>query len=112
MDPLILPLLFIVVLALPLILGSRRQKRLLAEAQLLQNSLTEGDQVMTTSGLHATVVGTAEENTIDLEIAPGVRTTWVRAAIREKLVEGGNQSEVTQAQLTRPFDGRARTDDS
>jgi preprotein translocase subunit YajC len=85
MDPLILPLLFIAVLALPLILGSRRQKRAMAEAQLLQDSLTAGDRVMTTSGLHATVVGTAEESTIDLEIAPGVRTTWVRAAIREKL---------------------------
>lgn len=85
MDPLLLPLLFIVVLALPLILGSRRQKRAMAEAQRLQSSLVVGDRVMTTSGLQATVVDTSEENNVDLEIAPGVRTTWLRAAIREKL---------------------------
>lgn len=87
MDPLLLPLLFLAVLALPLILGSRRQKRAMAEAQRLQSSLTTGDRVMTTSGLHGTVVGTANEDTVDLEIAPGVRTTWIRAAIREKLTE-------------------------
>jgi preprotein translocase subunit YajC len=85
MDPLLLPLLFIAVLALPLILGSRRQKRAMAEAQRLQNSLTVGDRVMTTSGLHATVVDTSDENDVGLEIAPGVRTTWLRAAVREKI---------------------------
>lgn len=85
MDPLLLPLLFIAVLALPLILGSRRQKKAMAEAQRLQNSLTVGDRVLTASGLRATVVDTSDEDTVDLEIAPGVRTTWLRAAIREKI---------------------------
>lgn len=87
MDPLILPLLLIAALALPLILGSRRQKRALADAQQLQDSLTVGDRVMTTSGLQATVVSTSDERTVDLEIAPGVRTTWSRMAIREKLAD-------------------------
>jgi preprotein translocase subunit YajC len=85
MDPLLLPLLFIAVLAMPLILGSRRQKKAMAEAQRLQNSLTVGDRVLTASGLQATVVDTSDEDTVDLEIAPGVRTTWLRAAIREKI---------------------------
>lgn len=85
MEPLLLPLLLIAALALPLILGSRRQKRAIAEAQRLQSSLTTGDQVITTSGLQARVVNTADEDTVDLEIAPGVRTTWLRAAIREKV---------------------------
>lgn len=87
MDPLFLPLLLIAALALPLILGSRRQKRMLAEAQRLQESLVIGDRVITTSGLQATVVSTADESTIDLEIAPGVHTTWLRAAIREKALD-------------------------
>ena len=110
MDPQLLPLLFIAVLVLLLILRFRGQKRAMAEAQLLQSSLIEGDRVMTTSGLHAVVVGTADENTVDLEIAPGVRTTWVRAAIREKLTEGGDESDAPQAQLAPPRDGHARTD--
>ena len=46
--------------------------------------LAPGDRVLTTSGLHATVVATADE-TLDLEIASGVRTRWDRRVIREKL---------------------------
>lgn len=92
MESLFFPLLLIAALALPLVLGSRRQKRAMAEAQRLQESLVEGDRVMTTSGLHATVVSTADESTVDLEIAPGVRTTWLRAAIREKLTDTDTDS--------------------
>lgn len=118
MDPLLLPLLFIAVLAIPLILGSRRQKRALAEAQRLQDSLTNGDRVMTTSGLHGTIVGTADATTVDLEIAPGVRTTWLRAAIREKISEDTETTEVDDqpadatARLASPIEGAARTDNS
>ncbi len=109
MDPMLLLLLIAVLFALPLILGSRRQKRAMAEAQRLQDSLTDGDQVMTTSGLQATVVGSADETTIDLEIAPGVRTTWVRAAIREKITEE-DEPAAAGAQLAAPVDDSARTD--
>ncbi|MGH3902841.1 MAG: preprotein translocase subunit YajC [Pseudonocardiaceae bacterium] len=116
MDPLLLPLLFIAVLAIPLLLGSRRQKRALAEARRLQDSLTVGDRVMTTSGLHGTIVGTADATTVDLEIAPGVRTTWLRAAIREKITEDTATTEDddpladTTARLAPPIEGAARTD--
>ena len=40
---------------------------------------------MTTSGLRATVVDASYEETIDLEIADGVVTTWVRAAVKSKV---------------------------
>ncbi|HEY2765917.1 MAG TPA: preprotein translocase subunit YajC [Pseudonocardiaceae bacterium] len=115
MESLLLPLLFIIVLGLPLILGSRRQKRALAEAQRLHESLVNGDRVMTTSGLHATVVDTADEDTIGLEIAPGVRTTWLRVAIREKVTEDDpavdhDQPATSGAQLAPPLEDGARTD--
>ena len=42
---------------------------------------------MTTSGLHGTITAVADD-TIELEIAPGLRTTWVRAAVREVVVAG------------------------
>jgi preprotein translocase subunit YajC len=78
--PLIILLLFI-----PILLSSRRQKRQVQEMQRLQGSLSDGDVVLTTSGLRGTVVDSSYEDTIDLEIAPGVVTTWVRAAVREKV---------------------------
>jgi preprotein translocase subunit YajC len=85
MDPsLIIPLL-IAALAIPLFLQSRKQKRAMQEQQKLQKALVAGDRVMTTSGLYGTVVDADDDDTIDLEIAPGVTTTWVRAAVREKV---------------------------
>lgn len=87
MAPQLLPLLLLAVLALLLIMNTRRQKRAVADARALQSSLVDGDLVVTTSGLHAIVVGSADEETIDLEIAPGVRTRWLRAAIRERITE-------------------------
>ena len=80
----LLPLL-LAALIIPLLLASRKQKRQMGELQKLQSSLNDGDMVMTTSGLRAKVVDASYEDTIDLEIAPGVVTTWVRAAVREKL---------------------------
>ena len=40
---------------------------------------------MTTSGMYATVTDISDETTIDLEIAEGVVTTWLRQAVREKV---------------------------
>ncbi|GAA1230282.1 preprotein translocase subunit YajC [Prauserella halophila] len=85
MEGLLLPLLLMLVLAVPLIMGTRKQKKAAAQQQELQNSLAPGDRVMTTSGLYATVADTADESTIDLEIADGVVTTWLRQAIRERI---------------------------
>ncbi|WP_019814013.1 preprotein translocase subunit YajC [Saccharomonospora saliphila] len=85
MDGLILPLLLMLVVALPLIMATRKQKKAMAEQQNLQSSLAEGDRVMTTSGLYATVVDASDDSTIDLEIAEGVVTTWLRQAVRERI---------------------------
>ncbi|MBM7775913.1 preprotein translocase subunit YajC [Actinokineospora baliensis] len=85
MNSALLPLLLIAVLAIPLILGSRRQKKMVAQQQELQNSLTVGDRVMTTSGLYGTVSDISDDATIGIEIAPGVETTWLRQAVREKV---------------------------
>jgi preprotein translocase subunit YajC len=112
MDPLFLFLLLIAMLALPMILNSRRQKRAIADAQRLQSSLTDGDRVVTTCGLQATVVDSTDETTIGLEIAPGVRTTWVRAAIREKITEDGDEQAVAGASLVAPSDDSTRANES
>jgi preprotein translocase subunit YajC len=82
----LLPLLLLFgLLAAMMFFMSRRQRRAVAQQQELQNSLSVGDRVMTTSGLYGTIIDTSDETTIDLEIAPGVETTWLRAAVREKV---------------------------
>ncbi|WP_431920871.1 preprotein translocase subunit YajC [Amycolatopsis tucumanensis] len=85
MEQLFLPLLLMLVVAIPLVMGTRKQKRAVQEQQKLQSSLSEGDRVMTTSGLYGTVADTSSDTTIDIEIAPGVVTTWLRQAVREKV---------------------------
>jgi preprotein translocase subunit YajC len=84
-SSLLLPLI-IVLFAIPLFMGTRKQKRAQQAQQNLQNSLSYGDRVMTTSGLYGTVVSTSDES-IDLEIADGVVTSWLRAAVREKVAD-------------------------
>jgi preprotein translocase subunit YajC len=85
MQSLLLPLLLVLVLAVPLVMSSRKQKKQQAAQQELMSSLAPGDRVMTTSGLYGTVADASGDNTIDIEIAPGVVTTWLRLAIREKV---------------------------
>jgi preprotein translocase subunit YajC len=85
MNQLLLPLLLMLVVAVPLVMGTRKQKRAAAAQQELQNGLGDGDRVMTTSGLYGTIADTSSETTIDVEIAPGVVTTWLRQAVREKV---------------------------
>jgi preprotein translocase subunit YajC len=108
MNAQFLPLLLIAALAVLLILNTRRQKRAIADAQRLQKSLVNGDQVVTTSGVHGTVVGSADDTTIELEIAPGVRTRWLRAAIREKI----NAADQSSAPLAAPIEGGTPADNS
>ncbi|MEU5697109.1 preprotein translocase subunit YajC [Actinosynnema sp. NPDC020468] len=85
MSSLMFPLL-LVLLAVPLFLSARKQKRAVAEQKSLLDALEPGDRVMTTSGLYATVADASDDTTIDLEIADGVVTTWLRQAVREKIV--------------------------
>ncbi|MEV0946475.1 preprotein translocase subunit YajC [Rhodococcus sp. NPDC049939] len=76
--------LLILALLVPMFLGIRRQKKEAAKTAALQDSLSVGDRVFTTAGLHATVVGLNDES-IELEIAPGVVTTWSRLVVRERI---------------------------
>lgn len=66
-------------------IASRRQKRAVQSTIELHESLQPGDRVHTTSGLEADIVAITED-TVDLEIAPGVVTTWMKLAIRDKIL--------------------------
>jgi preprotein translocase subunit YajC len=85
MQQMLLPILMFAALGAMMFYGMRKQKRVAAATREMQDSLVPGARVMTTSGLHATITAIADD-TIELEIAPGVRTTWIRAAVREVVV--------------------------
>jgi preprotein translocase subunit YajC len=77
-----LPLL--VILGAFMYFASRRQKRAMQATIDLHESLRVGDRVHTTSGLQATIAGITDD-TVDLEIASGVVTTWMKLAIRDRI---------------------------
>jgi len=77
-----LPLL--IILGAFMFFASRRQKKAMQATIDLHESLTEGDRIHTTSGLQATIVGLGDD-TVDLEIAPGVVTTWMKLAVRDRI---------------------------
>jgi preprotein translocase subunit YajC len=58
----------------------RPQKQRARAAMNMQENLEPGRQVMTTSGLFATVIR-VDDDALELEVAPGVRTRWMRGAI-------------------------------
>ena len=80
-----LPFLIILLLFVPLFLNGRKQRRQQQQTQAMQQALETGDVVITTSGLRGVVTDASYEDTIDIEIADGVVTTWLRAAVREKV---------------------------
>ena len=85
MQSLILFLPFLLIMGGFMYLASRRQKRAMQATIDLHESLRPGDRVHTTSGLLATVVAITDDN-VDLEIAPGVVTTWMKLAIRDRIL--------------------------
>lgn len=91
MESMMLPILMFGALGLMMFFGMRKQKRQIAEQQNMQSAVKPGARIMTTSGLHGTVTAVADD-TIELEIAPDVRTTWIRAAIREVIVPSAEDS--------------------
>jgi preprotein translocase subunit YajC len=85
MESLVLFLPFLLIMGGFMYFASRRQKRAMQATIDLHDSLEPGDRVHTTSGLEAVVTAIAED-TVDLEIAPGVVTTWMKLAIRDKML--------------------------
>jgi preprotein translocase subunit YajC len=79
-----LPLL--IILGAFMFFASRRQKKAMQATIDLHNSLTVGDRVHTTSGLQGTITGITDD-TVSLEIAPGVITTWMKLAVRDRIVD-------------------------
>ncbi|OLT09345.1 preprotein translocase subunit YajC [Pseudonocardia sp. CNS-004] len=96
---LLFPLL-ILLLFIPIFLSGRKQKRQMQQMQAMQAALEAGDVIVTTSGLRGTIVDASYEDTIDIEIADGVVTTWVRGAVREKVDPTASAEDTTEEDTT------------
>ncbi len=93
MQSLILFLPFLLIMGGFMYFASRRQRRAMQATIELHESLRPGDRVHTTSGLEATVVAITED-TVNLEIAPGVVTTWMKLAIRDRILPEEESDEL------------------
>lgn len=77
---LLIPLLLIVVL---FAFSARARRRQASSEATRSERITVGTEVMTTSGLHATVVAKNADGTAQLSVAPGVEVRWELAALRD-----------------------------
>ena len=81
-----------IVLGAFMFFASRRQKKAMQATIDLHASLAVGDRVHTTSGLEATITGLTDDS-VDLEIAPGVITTWMKLAVRDRIEPDDDEDE-------------------
>ena len=64
----------------------RPQRKRQAEQQSMLRRVSEGDEIVTIGGFHGRIVS-LEEDTMELELAPGVIVTMARTAISRALTE-------------------------
>ncbi len=95
-----LPLL--IILGAFMFFASRRQKKAMQATIDLHESLQIGDRIHTTSGLQGTVTGITDDDVL-LEIAPGVVTTWMKLAVRDR-IEAVDEPEADDSTPTEIFD--------
>ncbi|WP_343710587.1 preprotein translocase subunit YajC [Mycobacterium sp.] len=112
MNQLLVFMPLVIVLAVFMFLTSRRQRRAMQATIDLHDSLRVGDRVHTTAGLQASITGITDD-TVDLEIAPGVVTTWMKLAIRDRIepeVPEAGDGDPDDAELTAPDPDRLPRD--
>lgn len=103
MESFVLFLPFLLIMGGFMYFASRRQRRAMQTTIDLHDSLQPGERVHTTSGLEATIVAIADD-TIDLEIAPGVVTTWMKLAIRDRILPDDDIDEELNEDLDKDVD--------
>lgn len=82
----------------------RPQQRRRRAAEQMQSGLGVGDEVVTIGGLYGTVTG-VQDDTVLLEVAPGVRTRYARGAISRVVTSVARAEEESSGQVV---DGESR----
>ena len=89
----------IIIMGAFMFFASRRQKKAMQATIDLHESLQIGDRIHTTSGLEGTITGIGDDS-VDLEIAPGVVTTWMKLAVRDKITDDDDFEDVEDEEST------------
>jgi len=87
----------LIMVALLLFMFSRTRKQQKAQQQM-QSSVAPGAEVMTTSGMFATVVS-IDGDVVVLEVAPGLQTRWTRRAV-SRVVTASEASAVATGSVS------------
>jgi preprotein translocase subunit YajC len=111
MESLVLFLPFLLIMGGFMYFASRRQRRAMQATIDLHDSLQPNDRVHTTSGLEATVVAITEDS-VDLEIAPGVVTRWIKLAIRDRILPDIDEDDDLDDESDDPDDSADLDDES
>ncbi|MFU8854368.1 preprotein translocase subunit YajC [Micromonospora sp. SL1-18] len=72
----------------------RPQQKRRRDAEQMQSALAPGDEVVTIGGLYGTV-SSVDDETVQLEVAPGVQTRYARPAIA-RVVNQAERPEVIE----------------
>jgi preprotein translocase subunit YajC len=102
-----LPLL--IILGAFMFFASRRQKKAMQATIDLHSSLQIGDRIHTTSGLQGTITGISDDN-VELEIAPGVVTTWMKLAVRDRIDPADELDDDTSSTSAEMLDSSTGTE--
>ena len=86
--------LLLVALLVPMFLAMRRQKREMERTAKMQTELEVGNRVLMTCGVQGIIVE-VDADTVDVEIAVDVVTTWSRAAVKEVVEEDAFGDDAT-----------------
>lgn len=95
MSTLLLPIYLIVFIGLIYLVGVRPQQRRRRQLDDLVRSLSVGDDVVTTSGIHGRVTEIENGDTVLLEIAEDTDIRIAKAAIAQRLTAGAEASPST-----------------
>ena len=71
----------------------RPQQKRRRQAEQMQSSIGPGDEVVTIGGLYGTVTS-VDDDTVMLEVAPGVHTRYARPAIARVVTSAANAEPV------------------
>jgi preprotein translocase subunit YajC len=85
-----LPLILIVAAVYFLMIRPQSKRR--REAQQMQSQLGPGDEIVTIGGLYGTVTA-ADDETVTLEISPGVTARYARGAVARVITQTSTPAE-------------------
>ncbi|HEX6444583.1 MAG TPA: preprotein translocase subunit YajC [Streptosporangiales bacterium] len=92
------PILFIVLIfAVFYFLLIRPQRKRQRETQQMQQALQPGTEVVTTAGMYARVVAFEGDDSVLLEVAPGVTCRYLKQAIMRVVPDATTQAAATSA---------------